>query len=131
MGLKSLVKQGSSLFEESVSKYIPWTSTEILVGQRLHCSREIFSHEFSFPLQAMNFYRNLSLTKVFLMLWSFLSVRNFRTLDMVVLEESSLGLQSSRNYLADLKMFSGLLKCCVFFKKNCIFSLPDILQKVF
>ena len=112
-------------------------------------------------LHALNYYRNRSMTKVVLLPWNLLSLRNLashymswtskemislqklyccfkvlfllrillRTLDMVVLEESSLGLSFSKNFLADLKIFFMLLECYVFVS-FCILYLPNISQKV-
>ena len=106
----------------------------------------------------MNFYRYLCLKKVVLLLLNFLALWNLashymtwtsketlalqklyccflleflrRTLDMVVLEESFLGLRFSTKFLADfLKMSSGLLKCFVFVL-FCIFFLPNSLENV-
>ena len=90
----------------------------------------------------MNFYKSLSLEKVVLLPWNFLSLRNWASQYMPwtskeilafqklyycfeVLEESSLRLRFRKKSLANLKMSSGLLKCfiLVWF---CIFCLPNI-----
>ena len=64
------------------SHYIPWTSKETLALQKLYCCFEVFI-----------------LLEVLL-----------RTLDMVGLEDSSLGLRFSKMFFTDLKMSTGLLK---------------------
>ena len=116
---------------------------------------------FSTSLHAMNFYRNLSLTKVIFLPCNFHSLRNLasyymswtskeiislqklyccfevfllleillKTLDMVVLEESSLGLSFSKKFLADLKMSLGFLEWFAFVWFS-TFYLLNILQKV-
>ena len=83
------------------SNYMPWTSKEVLALQKFYCWFEVF-----FLLETL-----------------------FRTSDMVVLEESSLGLRFSKKFLADLKMLSGSLKCFVIVWL-CLFLLPNIFQKV-
>ena len=65
--------------------YKPWTSKEIFALRKLYYCFEVF-----FLLEIL-----------------------LRNLDMVVLEESSLVLSCSKKFLADLKMSSVLLKCCL------------------
>ena len=127
MDLKTLWLEGFNLFWRSLPNYIVWTSIEILVLQRFYCcllrtlaprympwtSKEIL------PLQKL-----YCCFEVFFLLEILL-----RTLNMVVLEESLLGLRLSKKFLADLKMSSGLLKCFVLVW-FCMFCLPNILQKV-
>ena len=127
MGLKMLRLEGSSLYGVSVPYYTPWTSTEILVWQRLYCClgilfllRNLASHYM--PWTSKEILQKLdSCFEVFFLLEILL-----RTLDMVVLEKFSLGLRFSKKFLADLKMSSGLLKCFVLVW-FCKFCLPNIL----
>ena len=81
--------------------YMSWTSKEIIFLQKLHCCFEVF-----FLLRIL-----------------------LRTLDMVVIEESSLGLGFSKKKLTDLKMSLGLLECFIFVWIWTIYLL-NILKKV-
>ena len=70
----------------------------------------------------MKFNRYLSFKKVEVLLWDFLSIWILiRSSDIVVIEVSTLGISFSWNFLADLRMFSGLLECSKTSEfKNCL-----------
>ena len=88
-------------FRNLASYYMSWTSKEIIFLQKLYCCFEVF-----FLLRIL-----------------------LRTLDMVVIEESSLGLGFSKKNLNDLKMSLGLLECLIFVW-IWTFYLLNILKKV-